>query len=728
MGTSLVSRGPWAVRVLFLWCAISSSALAQSSTETTELEELTALVERAESSDRTAIERLEDAGAALSLVARLGDEALQARALIARSDALQQTGRYDEARADADRARSLQVTRTNPQLLADAYYQIAVALYRQAELHDALDHARTARSSYRRQARTAKEAKSLALIGAIHRKLFDSEASLRAHADGLRLSESIGDELGVARALNNIALLYWHTDRLTEAEEDLKRALAIFEQAGRKSATSTALSNLGLILVAQDRPEDALGYLHRARPIYEEMKDRAGISKVVSNIAYAHDKMGDSDTALELYRESLAIREQIGDRHGILRAQANIAEVLTRTNDHEAALALVDEALRSAEEVGAINEKRWLLRSQSVNREALGNVQSALDSYRSFHDLDAELNSAATQHRFDLIDAQLRRSREFTRSKELQAENEAQSAELSRQRLWQRLLIIGSVTLAFFSVLLLILHRLRNRALRALRDSHDELHDTTNRLAESEQRYRALFQESVVPTILIDTPRRAVVDWNEPARRLCQIEDHSSPSAVDTIEPRWLREAVARIFDEQATDEVAVDDCFVDPAGQLRWTEVRGSTVFVDGRACKLVSFRDTTESQSVVEAQVRADRLESLGVMAGGIAHDFNNALTAIIGHVAMARETEDREATESLRLAQQSAVQASQLTSQLLAFAKGGLPNRRPHDIRKLLTEAVELSSSGSGLRIEIDVPKELHCANVDAANSPRSSATWS
>ena len=76
------------------------------------------------------------------------------------------------------------------------------------------------------------------------------------------------------------------------------------------------------------------------------------------------------------------------------------------------------------------------------------------------------------------------------------------------------------------------------------------------------------------------------------------------------------------------------------PAGE-RWFEGKISPERSTEGGEKLVVMvaRDVTERITLEDELLRAQKLESVGVLAGGIAHDFNNILTTILGNISMAK-----------------------------------------------------------------------------------------
>jgi PAS domain S-box-containing protein len=128
--------------------------------------------------------------------------------------------------------------------------------------------------------------------------------------------------------------------------------------------------------------------------------------------------------------------------------------------------------------------------------------------------------------------------------------------------------------------------------------------------------------------------------------------------------------------------------------------------------------FRDITEKQRLIDSAQRAQRLESLGVLAGGIAHDFNNLLAGIYGNIELARLSETREEmADCLQNTLGTLERARGLTQQLLTFSKGGAPVPRTGNLDVFLRETVQFALSGSDASVAYDIPADLWCCDFDA-----------
>ncbi|MHB1565541.1 MAG: response regulator [Acidiferrobacter sp.] len=130
-----------------------------------------------------------------------------------------------------------------------------------------------------------------------------------------------------------------------------------------------------------------------------------------------------------------------------------------------------------------------------------------------------------------------------------------------------------------------------------------------------------------------------------------------------------------------------------------------------DGQGCvsgTAVVFRDVTDVQRLEEERQKASRLESVGVLAGAIAHDFNNILTAIMGNISLAKlyTTAGDRIFERLSEAERAASWAKDLTHQLLTFAKGSAPVKKPIDIGTVVRNSAEFACRGSRVLCEVAV----------------------
>jgi PAS domain S-box-containing protein len=112
-----------------------------------------------------------------------------------------------------------------------------------------------------------------------------------------------------------------------------------------------------------------------------------------------------------------------------------------------------------------------------------------------------------------------------------------------------------------------------------------------------------------------------------------------------------------------------------------------------------------------------RAQKLESLGMLAGGIAHDFNNILMGVFGFVDLARDrAHQADVTEYLTEAMRSIDRAKALTDQLLTFSKGGAPQKKITPMTALIQEVCQFALHGSNIGCAYDIQRSLWQCNVD------------
>lgn len=129
--------------------------------------------------------------------------------------------------------------------------------------------------------------------------------------------------------------------------------------------------------------------------------------------------------------------------------------------------------------------------------------------------------------------------------------------------------------------------------------------------------------------------------------------------------------------------------------------------------------FQDISEKLKTQQELSKADKLESLGILAGGIAHDFNNILGAILSNVqlAMMKLERNQDIRKYLESTVETTRKASELTKQLLIFSKGGAPVRKDASLVDLIKDTAEFVLRGTNTKAEFAIADPLWLANIDA-----------
>ena len=135
-----------------------------------------------------------------------------------------------------------------------------------------------------------------------------------------------------------------------------------------------------------------------------------------------------------------------------------------------------------------------------------------------------------------------------------------------------------------------------------------------------------------------------------------------------------------------------------------------------------IVTSRDISDRKQLEAELLQTQKMESIGRLAGGVAHDFNNILTAVLGHVSLARlvAPDDPNLHAELDDIQRAAERAAELTRQLLAFARRQVIeptvldlNERVDGMRRLLARVI-----GEDVELRTELSEGVWPVRADAA----------
>lgn len=142
-----------------------------------------------------------------------------------------------------------------------------------------------------------------------------------------------------------------------------------------------------------------------------------------------------------------------------------------------------------------------------------------------------------------------------------------------------------------------------------------------------------------------------------------------------------------------------------------RWTLMRSDSGLPERI---LVINSDISEQRKLEKQFLRAQRLESIGVLASGLAHDLNNALAPIMIGAEVVRQSElPPETLEIVDTIAKSAQRGADILKQVLAFARGGEGRRASLKLSPIFKEISKLigNTFPKNIRFSLEVPADLH-----------------
>jgi PAS domain S-box-containing protein len=244
----------------------------------------------------------------------------------------------------------------------------------------------------------------------------------------------------------------------------------------------------------------------------------------------------------------------------------------------------------------------------------------------------------------------------------------------------------------------------------ALRAGEQQRRQAEAALRASEERFRALVENSSDALLLVDAEARVTYITPSSTRHLGWRPDQMvGRSIFDFLHPDDREIAGARMAETLQHPGRLV-------SAEVRFLHADGSWRIMDGTAVDhiadpsvgaiVVNARDITDRRKLEDQLRQSQKMEAVGQLAGGVAHDFNNLLTAILGYCNLMLEDIPREdpLRSDLQEIQSAGERAAALTRQLLAFSRRQMLQPQIVDLntivqqlekllRRLISEDVEL-----------------------------------
>ena len=230
-----------------------------------------------------------------------------------------------------------------------------------------------------------------------------------------------------------------------------------------------------------------------------------------------------------------------------------------------------------------------------------------------------------------------------------------------------------------------------------------------DRLRESEQRYRSLFDHHPDAIYSFDAQGR-FVSANAACEALTgyRLDELVGKSYLPLVVPEDRARATEHFHAALAGSADSYEESIIHNSGRRVDIAITKLPIVVDGDIVGIYGIAKDLTAQRALENRLKqAERMEAVGRLATGIAHDFNNLLTIIqscadLLTVEMPRQGNLHADVEEI---QNTARRASELTQQLLAFGRKQHLLPQVLDINHLVGTFVATLRRVTGERIAIE-----------------------
>ncbi|GIJ48791.1 hypothetical protein Val02_56770 [Virgisporangium aliadipatigenens] len=242
-------------------------------------------------------------------------------------------------------------------------------------------------------------AHALTNLATAQRQLGGFDPAIERYGEALTLFRQAGDLAGQARVLGLLGLIEERRGAYQAATEHYRLALEMFERAGDSLGEANALNSLGMVQARLGRHTQAVALYRQALEIYRQIGDRVGEANALNVLGEVSVHLGRPEQAVDYLRQALTLSRQVGDRYGeastldtlgILHAE--LGQLVEATEQYQQALAILRD-------IGEPHGEAHVLNSLGDTARAGGQFSTALAHYTAAHAIAEDIGARYQQAR-----------------------------------------------------------------------------------------------------------------------------------------------------------------------------------------------------------------------------------------------------------------------------------------------------------------------------------------
>jgi tetratricopeptide (TPR) repeat protein len=387
----------------------------------------------------------------------------------------------NSARDHADWSMALAEKANLPRWTAQSINQRGNAFWASGDYGNALQDYKEQRTLYGELDDSMGIAKADNNLGLVYQEISDYDRALVCFMASLKYFEKTGDRLRLATIYNNIGNIHSRMNHSTLAEEYYTKSVDNFASLRDTNGLCMAYNNLGLVVKESGRSTEALDHFETALDGYEAQHNLYGQAKVISNIATIYIVLERISEAESLNVRAIEISQQLNNPYEISVSQLKMGEFYYKTGRFREALEMGIASLESGEPVGALLPLATANELLALSYEKTGQYDSALAHYKTFKELNDSIFSEKKAK--SISELQIRYDTEL-KDKEI-----AQIKQQKELDGWRKTALVGVIA-ALLVIGLLVVWNLRRQVRRekALKEKDRLVHQTQKALAEAEIR------------------------------------------------------------------------------------------------------------------------------------------------------------------------------------------------------------------------------------------------